>query len=140
MSNENFAIHHDDTVLAIEVPHQFPVCAYSFPDARAFEEWLNEHFASKGEFTDWLCDQHEIVDVADDTTLQALESDPENWRAYWAHDFHTTYVFESRDEAQAMLDQLQPTSVPQRVHGAIGIASAIREWLKSDEEEEEEEA
>ena len=133
----SFAIHRNDEVLAIEVPHQYPVCAYSFPDANAFKEWLSEHFASKGEFTDWLCDQHEIVDFDDDTTLQALESDPENWRAYWAHDFHTTYVFDNRDEAQAMLDQLQPPSVPQRVHGAIGIANAIREWLNSDEDEDE---
>ena len=129
MSNENFAIHHDDTVLAIEVPHQRAVRAYTFANANVFEEWLDEHFASKGEFTDWLCERHDLVDYDDITTLQALQIDSDEVRAYWAHDLAATYVFDNRDEAQAMLDRLQPTSEPQRVHGAIGIANAIREWL-----------
>jgi hypothetical protein len=123
-------IDRDDELLVIEVPHQRDPRAISFANVGVFEEWLDEHYGSKGEFIDWLCDQHDIVDGEDITTLQALQIDPDEMRAYWAHDLAATYVFDNRDEAQAMLQRLQPTSAPPRVHGAIGIANAIREWLK----------
>ena len=53
----------------------------------------------------------DLVDYDDITTLQALR-DPDEVRAFGLHDLAATYVFDNRDEAQAMLDRLQQRVSP----------------------------
>ena len=123
-------IDRDDELLVIEVPHQGAPSATSFADEQAFEEWLVDHYASKGEYSDWLREQHNVANDDDSTTLQALEDDPKNMRAFWAHDLHSTYVFLDRVEAATTLRRFHECPPSKLPHGATGIVSAIRGWLQ----------
>ena len=130
-------IDRHDGILVIEVPHQGAPTASSWLDRAEFEDSLRERVAGlDGGFTQWLHDNFEVPDGDDDglSAIEALENDIENVIGYWNHDFHSTYVFDDRDEAAAMLSRLEQNSGGnQKFHGQLAISGALRAWLSRSE-------